>query len=155
MDQPLKEPGLLERNLAPYPLFLGIIVSFAACCAAGLIVSRKDCIKDFVRFNVFTGPQTLMYPTASQVRSLAGAHIGPEKVIVVIGGNSILQGFGQRQDFLWTRKLQALLGDRFHVINLAMSGAFPPEFGGWAAEMLAQEQEGYPRHRYEHQQRRA
>src|SRR5262249_5976232 len=49
----------------------------------------------------------------------------------------VLHGVGQSEEGLWTKKLQALLGDRYRVVNLAMRAGGPMEFGGVAAEMVA------------------
>ena len=57
----------------------------------------------------------------------------------VVGGNSVLYGAGQRGQELWTRHLQARLGDGYRVLNLALPGCHPAEFGGTAAEMLARD----------------
>jgi hypothetical protein len=131
-----------ERYLAPYALFLGIILSFGACCVAGYVASHRNCFTDFERFHYYINIGSLFYPTALQVRSLAKARLDPDKIVVVVGGSSILYGTGQRPEHLWTRKLQSLLGDRYQVINFAMPGAHLTEFGGAAAEILSCD---YPR----------
>ena len=56
---------------------------------------------------------------------------------MIVGGNSILHGYGQNADQIWTRHLQELLGDRYCVLNLAMRGGFPAEFAGPIAEALS------------------
>ena len=129
----------LERVLAPRLLLVGVAASFLACCVAGRLLSHVNCLCDFTRFHLHIDYQSLYYPTVSQVRSLARDTLDPDKVVVVLGGNSILQGFGQGAAGNWTRHLQELLGDRFQVLNLALPNAAPFEFGAVAAEVLARD----------------
>src|SRR5439155_1419412 len=69
---------------------------------------------------------------------LAARAVGERRsrVAVVVGGTSIRWGNGQRAGEVWTRHLRDRLGDGYRVLNLAMSGAFPAEFGGTAADVL-------------------
>jgi hypothetical protein len=136
------EPSRFEKFLAPRALFLGTVLAFLGCCLLGRCLAQINHYRDFHRFHQAINPQSLYYPTASQVCSLARDHLDPERVAVVIGGNSIFYGHGQNQQQLWTRRLQELLGPRYRVLNLAVHGAQPNEFGGLAAEMLAKE---YPK----------
>ncbi len=134
------QPGrVLERLVAPGPLLLGALVSFLGCCAAGAWYGHHNVYEDFGRFHPWINPQTHHYPTASQVVALARSRLDRDKVAVVVGGNSILYGAGQRAVLLWTKALQAELGDDYRVLNLAVGGAFPAEFGGVAAEALSGE----------------
>jgi hypothetical protein len=126
-----------DRFIRPHALFLGVACSFAACCLAGRLGSRHNLFEHFVRFHGPINPSTYFYPTASQVRALALSRLDPEKVAVVIGGNSILYGVGQSESEVWTRELQDRLGDGFCVLNLALWGSAPHEFGAVAAEAIA------------------
>jgi hypothetical protein len=89
-----------------------------------------------VRFHDAISPESLFYPTASQIETFGRRQVDADKIVVVIGGNSILYGTGQRPDGVWTAKLQELLGDRYQVINFALPGARPAEFGELCAEIL-------------------
>jgi hypothetical protein len=129
----------LERLVAPWALFAGLAAGFGACCAAGWVVSRQNLFENFERFHVFLTPYTQFYPTACQVRALAKSRLDPDKVAVLVGGDSILQGFSQRPARVWTKKLQALLGDRYQVLNLGLYGAQTHEFGATAAETLSRD----------------
>jgi hypothetical protein len=133
-----KDP-FYERYLVPYALFLGISVSFGVCSVAGIRSSRCNLFSEFERFHTYINIATLFHPTASQVRSLGRAKLDPDKIVVVVGGNSVLYGTGQRPEHVWTRKLQSLLGDRYQVINFATPGAQLTEFGGTAAEILSRD----------------
>jgi hypothetical protein len=57
---------------------------------------------------------------------------------VIVGGNSILHGTGQRAAEVWTRHLQEQLGDDYRVVNLGVRGAFTHEFGAVVAEIIGQ-----------------
>jgi hypothetical protein len=129
----------LERLVRPWPLLLGALASFLACCAAGAWCSRRPVYQHFERFHQLLSPEALHYPTASQVLALARAELPPDKVAVIVGGNSVLNGAGQRAERLWTKALQAALGDDYRVLNLAVRGAHPAEFGAVVAEALGRE----------------
>jgi hypothetical protein len=128
--------GALERLIVPRALLAGVIASFVACCALGRAVSRVNVYRDFTRFHPHISCLSLYYPTASQARAVARAGLTPERIAVVVGGSSILYGHGQGAENLWTRHLQALLGDRYRVFNFAQQGAPPADFGPVAAEAL-------------------
>jgi hypothetical protein len=135
----VQKGGALERLVAPWPLLLGVLASFLGCCAAGRWYGHHNVYQDFQRFHPWINQQTHHYPTATQVMALARTRLDPDKVAVIVGSNSILYGAGQRAAVLWTKALQAELGDDYRVINLAVGGAFPVEFGGVVAEALSGE----------------
>jgi hypothetical protein len=136
------EQASWERFLAPRALFLGMLLSFAACCVAGQIVARHNYLHDFVRFHKALTPEGLFYPSARQIRAFGRSYLDPNKITVVIGGSSIMHGVGQRVDEVWTRRLQALLGDEYQVVNFGLRAAYTAEFGAAAAEIL---QHDHPR----------
>jgi hypothetical protein len=129
----------LERLLAPWPLLLGAVASFAACCLLGRALSRVNVYRDFARFSPHLNSLSLYYPTASQARAIAAARLTPERIAVVVGGSSVLYGHGQGDEHLWTKHLQALLGDRYRVFNFALPGAPPADVGPVAAEAIQRE----------------
>ena len=137
-----REVTARDNLLSPAGFFSGLALSFLACCAAGFIVRDRNCYERFERFHRFINIETQFYPTACQLRALGRSRLDTEKIAVVVGGNSILYGTGQREEALWTKRLQELLGERYQVINLASPAALPGEFGGLAAEILARD---YPR----------
>ena len=139
MAAPTAGPSPLERAIAPHVLLLGAVVSFLACCLTGQVASRHNSFREFSRFHSRLNLLTLYYPTTGQVQALARATLDPHKIVVVVGGNSILLGSGQRGKHLWTRHLQKLLGDDFQVLNLAIPGARTFEFGATAAEILSRD----------------
>ena len=96
-----------EKLLAPRALFAGIAVAFISCCVAGHLASRHNYLPHFERFHRLLSPESLYYPTARQVRALGRAQLDPNKIVVVVGGSSIMHGTCQRVDHVWTKRLQA------------------------------------------------
>jgi hypothetical protein len=136
---PQAPPRTWTQWLVPNALFLGIAAGFAACCLLGHRVTRHNCFPDFVRFHPMIGPEHLVYPTVRQVRALARERLPADKIAVIVGGSSVLQGACQPPGKVWTRQLQEQLGDRYAVLNLGFRAARPSEFGAVAAEVLARE----------------
>jgi hypothetical protein len=126
----------LERLIAPRALLAGVIASFVACCVLGRTVSRVNIYRDFTRFHSHISSLSLYYPTASQARAVAQSGLTPERIAVVVGGNSVMYGHGHGAENLWTRYLQAQLGDRYRVVNFAQKGVPTADFGPVAAEAL-------------------
>lgn len=125
-----------KQRLAPRVFFAGVILGFALCCLGGRKAAAAFPFRNFVRFEAAICPEGMYYPTALQVRALARRAIPKDKIAVIIGGSSILRGHGQVPKDLWSAHLQAMLGDDFQVLNLAMDAGAPNEFGQLAAEML-------------------
>lgn len=123
----------------PVPVLVGVVVGFLGCCLAGRLAAQQQPFENFVRFHQGIAPDSHFYPPFSQVLNLARSRVHPDKVLVVVGGNSILHGAGQRESQIWTNHLQALLGEDYVVLNLALRGNDPFEFGGLVAERLAAE----------------
>ncbi len=118
-------------------MFLGLAVGFFGCCIGGRLAVRQQPLRDFVRFHPGLSPDSHYSPTFSQTLKLARQYVKPGKVLVIVGGNSVLHGVGQRPGHVWTKALQARLGDDYVVLNLAMRGQWSNEFGGLVAERLA------------------
>jgi hypothetical protein len=123
----------------PVPVLLGVVTGFLACCVAGRVAAEQQPFQNFVRFHTGIAPDSHYYPPFSQVLNLARERAHTGKILVVVGGNSILNGVGQREKYIWTRYLQEQLGDDFVVLNLALRGNDPCEFGGLVAERLIAE----------------
>ncbi len=143
MQSPTPGPGsAFDRLVAPWPLLVGVVAAFLACCLAGHLAGRRNHHRQFHRFHILLSPQTLYYPTPCEVRALARDRLGRDRIVVIVGGSSITEGCWQAPADLWTLRLQALLGDEYQVINLGFMGAMTAEFGATAAEMLTRD---YPR----------
>jgi hypothetical protein len=128
-----------ERLLAPRALLLGVAAAFLGCCLAGHLASRRNHFQHFERFHMMLSPETLYYPTVGQVRALARSRCDRGKVLVIVGGSSVLHGTGQRAGHVWTDRLQEELGDGYQVLNLALRGGRPAEYGAVMAEVLARD----------------
>jgi lysophospholipase L1-like esterase len=120
----------------PFPIFLGVAVGFLSCCVAGRVAARQQPIKNFTRFHMGISPNTHYYPTFSQTLNMAREHAKPGKTLVIVSGNSIFNGVGQRPEHLWTLHLQHVLGDDFVVLNLAVRAGTQEEFGALIADRL-------------------
>jgi hypothetical protein len=129
---------LLSRIIAPWPLFLGVTSSFLGCIVAGHRLAELNCYGSLSRFHPQINYLSLHYPTVAHIRALGRDRLDPGKIVVVVGGNSVLYGAARLPDSFATR-LQALLGDDYQVLNLAMCGALSAEFGATAAEVLSQD----------------
>ncbi|MCS7046159.1 MAG: hypothetical protein NZO58_07370 [Gemmataceae bacterium] len=125
--------------LRPGAFCAGVAGSFILCCVVGQRAPEWFPFRDFVRFHDFIEPESQYLPTALQLRALVRQHVPRDKIAVVIGGDSILQGIGQPVEQLWSRRLQELLGSDYRVLNLAIRGGAPNEYGQVAAEMLYHE----------------
>jgi hypothetical protein len=131
--------GGWERLVAPNALLAGAVASFLGCCLAGHQAGRHDPFGPVERFHAFLTPENLFYPTPRLVRASARARLDPGRVAVVVGGSSRLHGTGQPELAVWTRRLQAELGEQFRVLNFAVRSGHTAEFGLAVAEMLYRE----------------
>jgi hypothetical protein len=123
--------------LPAWPLLAGILIGFIACCVAGRVVSREKMFLNFSRFIEPIQPQTLFYPTASELVSYVDHKIPRDKILVLVGGASYFRGTGQNNGELWTRELQRLLGSDYAVVNFAIDQAGVTSFAGVAFQILA------------------
>jgi len=124
------------RWVAPRSFFMGVGVAFVMCCVLGRVVVEKNIFKDFKRFHLAIHPSFLFFPTALQVESLAREKLPAEKIGVIIGGDSVFLGAGQRASHLWSEDLAKRLGSEYAVLNLADRGAYPQEKGEVAFERM-------------------
>ena len=131
--------NLLAELLAPRTLLLGAGLSFLCCCLLGKYLSGRNHHDDFQRFHPQINYLSLYHPTASETLAIAKPWMDQDKIIVVIGGDSVMFGSGQGARHAWSQQLQAMLGDRYRVLNFAMHGTAPLEVGGIAAELIAQQ----------------
>jgi lysophospholipase L1-like esterase len=128
--------GLLDRIISAKPLLAGVVVGLAACAYGGHSVGRVNLFKNFDRFTEETDYRTNYQPSANQVRSVMRSKVRSDQIAVVVAGNSVLLGCGQSPEGVWTHQLQAELGDQYRVVNVALPGLTPSEFGTVGAEML-------------------
>ncbi|MDR3400925.1 MAG: hypothetical protein P4L99_00375 [Chthoniobacter sp.] len=132
------------KVLSPITVCLGAVLGFVVCCFLGRATTHRNVYRHFVRLHPYLEQETSYYPTVSQLIAVAHAQCPPssDKILVVIGGNSVFNGSGQKHDELWSRVLQADLGEHYHVLNFSAPGAGVVDNGGVVFEALARE---YPR----------
>lgn len=116
---------------------LGLVLSVTALSLLGSIVESRDLSRNFIRFHLGIGLDFNYFATARDIKSILEDK-APDKaqITVIVGGDSVLFGEGQKDPLIWTQLLQQRLGDDFRVVNLARRGGALNEFGNVAAEML-------------------
>ncbi len=145
MSAPPPTTEAAPRFFQPATLVAGILLGILGLAWAGRAVTTRDWHRDFHRFYPLIGPESMYQPTIGEMRAIVRARCRPDQILVIVGGNSIMQGVGQPVERLWTRHLQELLGDRYCVVNLAFRGSSPTDGGALVAESLRDE---FPRQIY-------
>jgi len=126
----------VRRRLPTLVLLAGLAAGFGLAVLLGAAAEGYSKPDHFRRFHPFISPESLFYPTLSSLENLALARWHRGQTLVIIGGNSVLNGVGQPEDRLWSLRLQELLGPDYVVVNLSFRGAFPSEAGALVAESL-------------------
>jgi len=125
--------------------FVGLALGLIFMSGLGRRAARSDYHPNFTRFFPAISPEASYYPTVDEMCAIVRARCRPDQVLVIVGGNSVLQGVWQPADLMWSRRLQEELGERYCVINFALRGATPTDGGAVVAEVLRRE---YPRQIY-------
>jgi hypothetical protein len=136
---------LLERfaqRLSPVSLFIGIVVGFSLMVLAGRWAGKQSLFVAYERSYPLIAPEGYFYPSLDNLTELVSQLASNRKILVLVGGNSVLVGVGQKKEQLWTKELQRLLGPEYAVVNLAFRGAYLTEMGAVVAQVLAKK---YPR----------
>lgn len=115
---------------------LAIPLGFALAVLLGRDAATYAKPDKFVRFHQRLSPESLFYPTFATMEKLALARWSPGKTLVIVAGNSILNGIGQKESELWSLRLQEELGSGYVVVNLSFRGSLPCEAGTLVAEAL-------------------
>ena len=115
--------------------FAGLALGLAVLAWKGRQAVATDFHPDFVRFHPPISLEGNYFPTLGEMRAIVRARCRPDQVLVIVGGNSILQGVWQPAAQLWSRRLQERLGPRFCVVNFAFRGASPTDGGAVVAVM--------------------
>jgi hypothetical protein len=134
-----------RRLLRPRWFFAGLVLGLMVMSWLGRRAGQSDYHPNFTRFFPAISPEASYYPTVDEMAAIVRARCRPDQILVIVGGNSVLQGVWQPADVMWTRKLQAQLGDHYSVINFALRGAAPADGGAVVAEVLRNE---FPRQIY-------
>jgi hypothetical protein len=131
---------LLEKfgqRLSPVLVFIWIFAGFSLMVLAGRWTGKQNLFIAYERSYPLISPEGYFYPSLDNLTELV-SHVGSRrKILVLVGGNSVLLGVGQKKDQLWTKELQRALGLDFVVVNLAFRGGRPTEMGAVAAEVLS------------------
>jgi hypothetical protein len=128
--------------LRPAWLLGGLVAGLVTLAWLGHRAAAVDYHPAFTRFFPAISPEAGYYPTVGEMAAIIRSRTKPDQVLVIVGGNSVLQGVAQPADRMWTLRLQEELGPRYRVVNLALRGATPMDGGAVVADALREE---YPR----------
>lgn len=118
-------------------LLAGIVAGFLLAVSLGHQAAHYSKPSNFVRFQRWIDPEGNFFPPFRMLEHLALNRWRPGKTVVIVAGNSILNGFSQPAGEVWSRRLQEILGpDRYVVVNLSFVGGRPTEAGMLVAESL-------------------
>ncbi len=118
-------------------LLAGVIVGFSLAVLLGYQASTYSKPSRFVRFHQWINPQSVFFPPFRMLEHLALSRRQPGQTVVIVAGNSVFNGVSQPVQEIWTQRLQEILGpEKYVVVNLAFSGAYPTEAGALVAESL-------------------
>jgi len=124
---------------------MGLLLGLGALSWLGWRAGHTDYHPGYARIYPAISPETNYYPTLDEMTAIVRQRCRRDQVLVIVGGNSILEGVWQPVGDLWSARLQELLGDRYCVINFAFRGGSPTDGGAVVAEALRKE---YPRQIY-------
>lgn len=127
--------GIASKFIAPKLLLCSVIIAFLCCCLLGSLCRRENLYPDFKRFHIYLSPISYYYPTSGQLLNLAEQK-DQEKILVIVGGDSVLNCASLPVSKLWTGLLERELGEKYCVLNFSFQGGEPFEGGYWAAEAL-------------------
>ncbi len=126
----------LKPLLPHLALFAGVLLGFCGAVFLGEQAVNYSKPSHFKRFHPLISPEGSFYPSFAMMENLAVARWSPGKTVVIIGGNSILNGVGQSESELWSEELQRLIGSDYIVVNLSMRGAGPAVGAALVVESL-------------------
>lgn len=109
---------------------------------AGRWAGKQNLFLAYERNYPLISPEGFFYPSLNNLTELVSHETPKSEILVLVGGNSVFLGVGQKKEQLWTNELQRSLGQNFKVVNLAFRGALPMEMAGIVAEVLSKK---YPR----------
>jgi lysophospholipase L1-like esterase len=144
MSEPTERPRAASW-FSPGFFLAGLVVGFLGLVGAGHWAAQHNTHPGAARLHPRVSPEGNYLPTVDELCAMVRARCRPDQILVIIGGNSILNGVGQPVEKLWTAELQNRLGDRYAVVNLAMRGAESMDGGAVIAEVLRKE---FPRQIY-------
>lgn len=122
----VSSPLMIGNIMKPRWYLVGVAAGFLACVLAGWRVGRLNFYANFVRFHTYINALGGYYPTVNQMRRIVLDTCPRDKILVIVGGNSVFFGAAQNGDDIWTKVLQKKLGGRYCVVNLALPASPPP-----------------------------
>jgi hypothetical protein len=122
--------------ISPGAFFAGLLAGLLGLSWLGSVVESRHLAAQYVRAYQGLNPESGYHFTGRQVRTLTEAAAAKAEVVIVVGGTSVFAGAGHPTRELWSRGLQAELGPRYRVINLAQLAGNANDFGNIAAELL-------------------
>ena len=128
------------NKLNPKYFFFGLIIAILSLSMAGWRMTTENIFANFSRFHLFISPVAQYFPTSRQLMALTRGTVSKNKIIVLIGGSSVMRGTGQGPDDLWSTVLQKELGDKYQVLNLALNGGNAGGQALYMTEALAAEE---------------
>lgn len=139
MSEPAASPSSAAPWMRPGWFLAGIALGLAGLSWLGRSAGRTDFHPGYARIYPAISPETHYYPTLDELLTIVRARCRTDQTLVIVGGNSILEGVWQPVGDLWTRHLQELLGEHYCVINFAFRGGSPTDGGAVVAEVLRRE----------------
>jgi hypothetical protein len=131
------------RRLSPVLVFIGIVTEFSLMVLVGRWAGKQNLFVAYERNYPLISPEGYFYPSLNNLTELVNHVASKRKILVLVGGNSVLLGVGQKKEQLWTKELQRVLGPEFAVVNLAFRGADLTEMGAIVAEVLSNKYPGW------------
>lgn len=109
----------LRRLISPRVFLLGFVIGLLTCSLLGRKIAHDGYYENYIRIGGPYQVDNTFLVSPSQIRNVIRKECSKNKVLVLVGGSSIMMGSGQPVRYLWSRKLQELLGDGYCVFNLA------------------------------------
>jgi hypothetical protein len=129
----------LGAIFSPGVFLVGVLLGFVLCCYLGYRTTLKNQYGDIPRFGVYAGPQASQFPTIRQLIAYTKAHYKKGQILVIVCGSSVMNGVGQSNEELWTKKLQDKLGPQYAVVNLALRSCGTYEGTCFVAEAMSKQ----------------
>ena len=132
-----------ERQFLSKLRFAAFLLGFASCFVTlvyqGQRATSVNTLSGMKRVHQNISPENLYFPTSRQIWQWVLSQADRDKMNIVLGGSSLINGVGQPAGSTLSEKLQAKLGNGYVVMNLAMRGGSLAGQGLYMAEKLKRE----------------
>lgn len=122
------------RRFSSKAFLAGLIVGTVILALVGSMVRPPHLISNFRRFTISFNTRWFL-ATARELKAIVDA-TPRDKIVVVVGGSSVMQGATQAGSMVWTDALQQQLGERYVVLNMAQRSGASNDTGNVVAEMV-------------------